>query len=61
MIKDYRTHNMRYLNLPGMMLVLSLLTVPAKTDEGMWIPILIEKYNISIMREKGFKLTAEDI
>ena len=43
------------------MLVLSLLTVPAKTDEGMWIPILIEKYNISIMREKGFKLTAEDI
>ena len=30
-------------------------------DEGMWIPILIEKYNIRLMQEKGFKLTAEDI
>lgn len=30
-------------------------------DEGMWIPLLIEKYNIKIMQEKGFKLTAEDI
>jgi hypothetical protein len=30
-------------------------------DEGMWIPILIEKYNIKLMQEKGFKLTAEDI
>lgn len=52
---------MRYLNLHGILLVLSLLTVPAKPDEGMWIPVLIEKYNISLMREKGFKLTAEDI
>jgi hypothetical protein len=32
-----------------------------KSDEGMWIPILIEKYNIKLMQEKGFKLTAEDI
>jgi len=30
-------------------------------DEGMWIPILIEKYNIKLMQEKGFKLSAEDI
>jgi len=30
-------------------------------DEGMWIPILIEKYNIRLMQEKGFKLSAEDI
>jgi len=27
----------------------------------MWIPLLIEKYNIKIMQEKGFKLSAEDI
>jgi hypothetical protein len=27
----------------------------------MWIPLLIEKYNIKLMREMGFKLTAEDI
>ncbi|OFY61977.1 MAG: peptidase S46, partial [Bacteroidetes bacterium RBG_13_43_22] len=30
-------------------------------DEGMWIPMLIEKYNIKLMQEKGFRLTAEDI
>lgn len=33
----------------------------ARADEGMWIPILIEKYNIKLMQEKGFRLTAEDI
>ncbi len=27
----------------------------------MWIPLLIEKYNIKLMQEKGFKLSAEDI
>jgi len=32
-----------------------------RADEGMWIPILIEKFNIKLMQEKGFKLTAEDI
>ena len=30
-------------------------------DEGMWIPLLLEKYNIKDMQAKGFKLTAEDI
>ncbi len=33
----------------------------AKADEGMWIPILMEKYNFEDMQAKGFKLTAEDI
>jgi hypothetical protein len=32
-----------------------------RADEGMWIPMLIEKYNIRLMQEKGFKLSAEDI
>jgi len=32
-----------------------------KADEGMWIPMLLEKYNIGIMKEKGFMLTAENI
>jgi hypothetical protein len=32
-----------------------------RADEGMWIPVLIEKYNIKLMKEKGFKLSAEDI
>lgn len=31
-----------------------------KADEGMWIPLLINK-NIAEMQEMGFKLTAEDI
>ena len=39
-----------------------ILAVPVlRADEGMWIPLLIEKYNIKLMQEKGFKLTAEDI
>src|SRR5690554_1618540 len=29
--------------------------------EGMWIPMLLEKFNITEMQEKGFELTAEDI
>ncbi len=41
---------------------LTILCVPVLlADEGMWIPLLIEKYNIRLMQEKGFKLTAEDI
>ncbi len=47
------------------LVILSLLTVLSaprlKADEGMWIPLLIEKYNIRLMQENGFKLTAEDI
>ena len=30
-------------------------------DEGMWIPMLLNKYNIEDMQKEGFKLTAEDI
>jgi hypothetical protein len=45
--------------------ILALLTVVSapvlRADEGMWIPLLIEKYNIRLMQENGFKLTAEDI
>lgn len=29
--------------------------------EGMWIPMLLEKYNIEEMQSMGYKLTAEDI
>jgi len=42
--------------------LLLFMAVPgALADEGMWIPVLIEKYNIKLMQENGFKLTAEDI
>ena len=43
-------------------LLLAVIFMPSmRADEGMWIPILIEKYNIKLMQEKGFKLSAEDI
>ena len=43
-------------------LLLTTILAPAlRADEGMWIPLLIEKYNIKLMQEKGFKLSAEDI
>ncbi|MCA1744326.1 MAG: S46 family peptidase [Bacteroidales bacterium] len=29
--------------------------------EGMWIPMLLEKFNMTEMQDKGFELTAEDI
>jgi V8-like Glu-specific endopeptidase len=32
-----------------------------KADEGLWIPLFLEKYNIEDMQKKGFKLSAEDI
>jgi len=43
------------------MMLLALSAPGALADEGMWIPVLIEKYNIKLMQENGFKLTAEDI
>ena len=42
-------------------LILTVSSPVSRADEGMWIPILIEKYNIKLMREKGFKLSPEDI
>jgi len=30
-------------------------------DEGMWIPSLLEKYNYEDMRQKGLRISAEDI
>ena len=32
-----------------------------KADEGMWLPILLEKYNIGTMTKMGLKLSADDI
>ena len=43
------------------MLITTILAPALRADEGMWIPLLIEKYNIKLMQEKGFKLSAEDI
>lgn len=43
-------------------LLLSLvITIPLFAREGMWIPLLLDKYNIEEMQQMGFRLTAEDI
>jgi len=45
-----------------LLLLVSLLCLSSvKADEGMWIPMLLKKYNIKEMQKAGFKLTAEDI
>ncbi len=52
---------MRNRFLIGCLMLISIMPKAVKADEGMWIPLLIEKYNIKLMKEKGFKLSAEDI
>lgn len=42
-------------------LALALCWGSTYADEGMWIPMLLKKYNIEEMQKQGFKLTAEDI
>lgn len=42
-------------------LSLLLISFCAKADEGMWIPSLLQKYNIKDMKKAGFKLSADDI
>ncbi len=53
--------SMNLKSLIGILLLTLFLSLSARADEGMWIPVLIEKYNIRLMQEKGFKLSAEDI
>jgi hypothetical protein len=47
----------------SMLLVAVLLLIGSnvKAEEGMWIPMLLKKYNIEDMQKAGFKLTADDI
>ncbi|TLX78334.1 S46 family peptidase [Labilibacter sediminis] len=44
-----------------LLLISVIYSSATKANEGMWIPILLEKYNIEEMQKLGFKLTAEDI
>ena len=39
----------------------TILSFFAKADEGMWLPMLISKYNISTMQQMGLKLSADQI
>jgi hypothetical protein len=38
-----------------------LIGLKPNAKEGMWIPVLLEKYNLSEMQSMGFKLTSQDI
>lgn len=39
----------------------SILLMPARGEEGLWIPVLLQHYNIDIMQKQGLKLSAEEI
>jgi hypothetical protein len=43
------------------LLIFLQLTIFVSAKEGMWIPLLLQKYNIEEMQSMGFKLSAEDI
>ena len=43
------------------MLLLSSANLNLRADEGMWIPMLLEKYSLGEMQEAGLRLSAEDI
>ncbi len=50
---------MKKITIVVLAILLSVSQLFAK--EGMWIPILLEKYNLAEMQKMGFKLTAQDI
>ena len=45
----------------SIIVLMLLFTRPLSADDGMWIPLLLEKYNIEDMQKLGLKLSAEDI
>ncbi|MGC9330383.1 MAG: S46 family peptidase [Bacteroidales bacterium] len=44
--------------LTGLIILISL---SLRADEGLWLPLLLEKYNIEDMQKKGFRLSVDDI
>jgi len=40
---------------------LSIISLFSRADEGMWLPMLINKYNITTMQSMGLQLSAEQI
>ena len=49
------------LNQLSIILVLITISTSLFAKEGMWIPSLLQKYNITEMSQMGFKLSAEDV
>ncbi len=49
------------IKITSFLLVILLSIGQLFAKEGMWIPILLKKYNLAEMQRMGFKLTAQDI
>jgi len=49
---------MKHLILP-ILFFLFTLNLAVKADEGMWIPMLVDRLNYEDMQKLGLKLTAE--
>jgi hypothetical protein len=60
-MKNYMKYSGK--GITGMLAIVLLLSVHMnlRADEGMWIPMLLEKYSIGKMQEAGLRLSAEDI
>ncbi|MCK5839412.1 MAG: S46 family peptidase, partial [Bacteroidales bacterium] len=52
---------MKKLSLIILALIMLGLKPTLKADEGMWLPLLIERLNYSDMQKMGLQLTAEEI
>ncbi|WP_320053517.1 S46 family peptidase [uncultured Acetobacteroides sp.] len=52
---------MRHFSIGLSVLLLLLLSIPSKADEGFWVPSLLSKYRMEDIKKAGFKLTKEDI
>jgi hypothetical protein len=52
---------MKSLKVSLFLVFVSILSLFAKAEEGMWLPMLISKYNINAMQQMGLKLTADQI
>ena len=44
-----------------LIIVFISLALTGQAKEGMWLPVLLDKFNIGDMQQMGFKLTAEDV
>ncbi len=62
-IPSYLTFNFFIMHLLKIFFIAFLLFISTavKAVEGMWLPVLLQKYNIAQMQQMGFKLTANDI
>jgi hypothetical protein len=52
---------MKYIKHLLVVFCLSIASLAAKADEGMWLPLLLEKLNERHMKSLGMKMSAKDI